>query len=90
MKYQVLWLQSAPDDLTSVWTSAPPEERQAVNKAGHAIDTQLSVNPNEQGESRSRDRRIEFFPPLGVIYRVDIQHAAVAIVHVWRFQKRAK
>jgi hypothetical protein len=90
MKYQVLWLNSALDDLTNVWTNAPTQLRLAITEAGNAIDTQLSNNPDEQGESRPHGRRIEFFPPLGVIYRVDIQHAAVAIVHVWRFQKRAK
>jgi hypothetical protein len=90
MKYQVLWLNSALDDLTNVWTNALPQMRQAITEAGNAIDTQLGNNPDEQGESRPKGRRIEFFPPLGVIYRVDIQHAAVAIVHVWQFQKRAK
>lgn len=90
MKYQVLWLQSALDDLTNVWTNAPSQLRQAISKAGHAIDTQLVIDPEDQGESRPQGRRIAFFPPLGVSYRVDVQHAAVAVVHVWCFQKGLK
>jgi hypothetical protein len=88
MKYHILWLQSALDELTKIWTDSPSPMRQAITKASHAIDTQLVINPEEQGESRPKGRRIEFFPPLGVTFRIDVQNAIVVVIHVWCFRQR--
>ena len=90
MKYHLVWLQSALDELTEIWTNAPPPLRKGITKASHSIDTQLVVNPEEKGESRPEGRRVEFFAPLGVTYRVDVQDRMVVIVHVWCFRQHGK
>jgi plasmid stabilization system protein ParE len=90
MKYRIVWLQSALDELTEIWTQAPSQLRKTITKASHAIDTQLVVNPEQRGESRPKGRRVDFFPPLGVCYRVDVQDGIVAVVHVWCFRQHAK
>jgi mRNA-degrading endonuclease RelE of RelBE toxin-antitoxin system len=90
MKYEILWLQSALDELTRAWTAAPSHVRQAITKVSHEIDAQLIVNPEDQGESRPKGRRIAFFPPLGITYRVDSQNSVVFVIHVWCFRKRIK
>ncbi len=86
MKYQIVWLQSALDELTEIWTNASSQLRKAVTKASHAVDVELLANPEDKGESRPNGRRVEFFPPLGVTYRVNIQDGIVVILHVWCFR----
>ena len=90
MSYRVEWIQSALDELAALWVQSLPTQRQAITQASNLIDTQLAVNPNEQGESRPDDRRIEFFTPLAVTYRVDILNSVVLIMHVWRIGRRSK
>ncbi len=51
MKYSVIWLPSAEDDLATIWTNAP--NRDAVSNAARQIDIQLATNPQDAGESRS-------------------------------------
>jgi hypothetical protein len=90
MKYRIEWLQSALDELTEIWTEASSPLRSAITKASHAIDSQLVVDPEQKGESRPKGRRVEFFPPLGVTYRVDVQDGIVVVIHVWCFRQPAK
>ncbi len=90
MKYEIQWLQSALDELARAWTAAPSQVRKEITQASYEIDAQLIMNPDDQGESRPNGRRIAFFLPLGLIYRVDSQNAVVTVLHVWRFRKRAK
>jgi len=85
--FRVEWLQTALDELALIWMLATASQRQAITAASHAIDQQLPINPNEQGESRPNGRRIQFFPPLGITYRVDVENAVVVVVHVWRFRQ---
>ena len=75
MTYRILWLQSALDELTEIWINAPSQLRKAITKASRSIDTDLVVNPETNGESRPEGRRVEFFPPLGVI-GAGMQHVA--------------
>jgi hypothetical protein len=86
--FRVEWFQSALNELAAVWMQAAPSERQAITKASHLIDQELVENPQEKGESRPKGRRIEFFSPLAVTYRVDIVNYAVMITHVWRYRQR--
>jgi hypothetical protein len=86
--FRVEWLQSALNELATIWMQAPSARRQAITAASHAIDQQLANNPQEQGESRPKGRRVQFFPPLGVTYRVDVNNAVVVVIHVWLFRQR--
>ena len=87
MKYHIEWLQSASDELTAIWIAAPSPLRKTITAASHALDKQLQINPDQQGESRPNDRRIAFFPPLSVTFRVDEKSAVVTVIHVWCFQQ---
>jgi WD40 repeat protein len=61
--FRVEWLQSALDELATIWTQADSAERQAITRATHLIDQQLQQDPDNQGESRPKGRRVLFAPP---------------------------
>ncbi len=88
--FRVEWLQSALDDLASVWVQADSALRQAITVATHLIDPQLRKNPNQQGESREEGKRVLFIPPLGISFEVDSQQRLVSIAHVWSFRPRGR
>ena len=90
MKLHIEWLQSALDELSKIWTEAPSSVRKAITAASHDIDKHLPNRPDEQGESRPDGRRIAFFPPLGITYRVEVQSSVVIVIHVWRFHQHGE
>ena len=88
--FQVLWLQTALDELAAAWLRADSALRQAITTATHAIDPLLQVAPNEQGESRANDQRILFQPPLGVTFEVHQEAGVVLVLHVWIVRSRGR
>ena len=88
MKWTVVWKPGPQNDLASLWTDASPEDRQAITAAANAIDDQLRIDPQTAGESRPRQRRILFQPPLTVIFEVHEQDRLVEVVKVWRVPGR--
>jgi hypothetical protein len=42
MTYRVMWIQSALDDLTNLWTSADSATRADINAAVYQLDKQLA------------------------------------------------
>jgi plasmid stabilization system protein ParE len=83
MKYDVIWLPDAEQELAEVWLNAP--NRNLVSQAAFGIDLSIEADPNNVGESRPNERRIFFVPPLGIIYRVLESPQRVEVIHVWRF-----
>ena len=77
--FQVVWLQTALDELAATWLRADSTLRQAITSATHAVDHLLQLEPHDQGESRANDQRILFQPPLGVTFEVH-QEAGVVLV----------
>ena len=86
--FRVEWLQTALDELAAVWLHANSAERKRITAASHPIDQQLQTDPDNQGESRHRGRRVLIVSPLGVTFRVEPATATVAVLHVWRFRQR--
>ena len=87
--FRVEWLQSALDELTTLWIQADPTLRPALTAASHTLDQRLSINPRREGESRSGNRRIAFFPPLFVTFDVDDDHQTVVVGQVRMFRRRS-
>lgn len=83
MSYTVVWLASAELELAEVWLRAANRDR--VTAAGNEIDIRLRTNPEIEGESRTRGRRILLVPPLGVTFEVHSDDRLVRVLEVWRF-----
>jgi len=86
VKYTVVWLAVALDELARLYNDAP--NRELVTAASNRIDRLLSRDPEEVGESRSNGRRILLEAPLGVIYTVRADDRLVEVGYVWAFQTR--
>jgi hypothetical protein len=51
--FRVEWLQSALDDLASLWTRADSALRRAITVATHELEQRLARDPHNEGEARS-------------------------------------
>jgi len=84
MRFTVVWMRAAQNQLATLWTGADPALRRAITAAADSIDKQLAVNPQLLGESRSHGRRILFVRPLYVIFRVNEPDRQVVVLTVRR------
>jgi hypothetical protein len=87
--FRVEWLQLAVDQLSDLWLQADAELRQSLVRATNEIDRSLRREPLELGESRSSDRRIAFFPPLTVTFRVNADDRVVQVLAIRLFRRRS-
>lgn len=86
--WRIEWLETALNELTSIWLKSGPTTRRAVTVAVRQIEHALSIHPEEEGESRTEGRRILFAEPLAVVFEVDEPNRQATIVTVWHFGRR--
>lgn len=86
--YSVQWVRSALNDLTEFWIDASPLDRKLITAAANEIDRLLRLDPENQGESRTEDRRVLLVAPLGVTFKVFPDDRVVKVLDVWQFEKR--
>ena len=83
MRYNVVYLPVAEDQLADLWIRAA--DRQAVSDASDRIDLALRDNPDTKGKSL-RPFRVFEAPPLSVLYHVDPGDLMVRIIQVRRIK----
>ncbi|HQU43288.1 MAG TPA: hypothetical protein PK867_10780 [Pirellulales bacterium] len=88
MNFAIRWRDAAIDDLAAAWLNADPPQRAAITQATHSIEQELKFQPIEAGESRPEGERIMFCAPVGVLFHVEEQEAAVIIEQAWLFSTR--
>ena len=88
--FRVDWLESALDELTTIWTGADSSVRSIVTAATHSIEQRLRSDAPTEGESRPDGRRIIFAAPLAVTYQMDSDGATATVLHVRLYRHRAK
>jgi plasmid stabilization system protein ParE len=86
--FRLRWSRKAEDRLAEFWLQADSSLRQAITTACHGLEQRLGVDPHNEGESRSKGRRIAFEPPLGVLYRVEPDGQTVSILQVLLLKPR--
>ena len=82
MRYTVVWLSSALDDLIAIWTDA--HDRQAVSDAANGIEQILRIDPVLRGETVKGSLRVLLSEPLQVVYRVIEDDRTVQVVGLRR------
>jgi hypothetical protein len=82
MKYTVVWIQTAQEELAELWNNAG--DRNAVTAASNHIDHILKTAPYSNSESREGNLRIIFVPPLAALYDVSDDDRMVTVRAVWR------
>lgn len=85
---KVRWERRALDTLTDLWIHGDSGQRQAITAAGHSIEQLLRRDPDNEGESRSKGRRITFVPPLAVLFRVEADGQTVSVLQIRMFRRR--
>jgi hypothetical protein len=88
--FRVDWLQSALDELATIWTGGDSSLRTAVTAATHAVEQRLRANASAEGESRTGGRRIMFAPPLALTFQVESDGVTATVLHVRLFRRRGK
>jgi hypothetical protein len=86
--YRVEWIQSALDELATVWMQADSTLRRAITRTANRMEQQLQADPLGTGESRPGGRRILLQSPLGISFRLEPDGQTVTVLRVWLFRKR--
>lgn len=80
MKYMVIWLPDAQDQLAELWMNAT--DRNAVTQATHQIDQILAQDPSMAGEDFYGDRLL-IVPPLQIVFAIRPEDLIVEVQLVW-------
>jgi plasmid stabilization system protein ParE len=80
VSYRVVWEDAALAQLDEIWKAATDKE--GIQNTATRINTELTFNPLEAGESRSRNYRVLFKYPLVVWFRVIERLGEVQVLHV--------
>ena len=84
MKYRIDWSQRALDAAARYWLNVPHDMRAKITKATAMTDRVLTIDPENEGESRTGDERILFMSPLIVTFAVDNLNRVVQILNIRR------
>ncbi len=68
MRFTVVWLEDARDELAEIWLAA--DDRAAVSRAAHVIDRDLSSDPEQKGVLLSEGLWRFDTPPLRVYFSI--------------------
>jgi hypothetical protein len=79
MKWAVVWLPAALDELTRIWTNST--HKQAISRAADQIDLELSRDADKKG-TLQRNKLVLIVPPLGVSFEVIPADRLVRVVQV--------
>jgi plasmid stabilization system protein ParE len=80
VSYRIIWEDVALAQLDEIWKASLDKE--GIQNTATRINTELTFNPLEAGESRSRNYRVLFKYPLVVWFRVVERLSEVQVLHV--------
>ena len=82
MRYTVVWVPSAEDDLAIIWMDAT--DRSAVASAADRIDGLLREDPHHQGGPHYGEVLTLTVSPLGIDFEVLEDDRLVKVLTVWK------
>ena len=80
MRYTVVWLPSAEEELANIWNGAA--DRQAVRRAADQIEVLLRTSSQVRGGNGEGTHAFTIFP-LAVIFEVSPDDRKVTVVEVF-------
>jgi hypothetical protein len=83
MKFTVVYLASAQDQLAEIWLAA--EDKEEVRGAADEIERLLALRPQDVGEARVSNLRILILEPIAVLYDVRPSDRMVKVWAAWRW-----
>jgi hypothetical protein len=88
--FRVEWRDGAMNELATIWMRADSNGRRVITQATNIIDEKLRTDPFGSSESREREDRVLFEPPLGILFQVDLSTRNVSVDHVWSYARRGR
>ena len=82
MRWTLTYLQSAQDQLATIWMNAP--DQADVSRAANLIEQRLRKNPYSFSESRDDNSRVMIEAPLALNYDVRDDDRLVTVWAFWR------
>lgn len=82
MRYTVVWLQDALDDLTWMWLAS--DDRAEITTATARLDAALASDPGGSGETVAEGIRRLAIPPLMAFFDIRAEDRIVEVVRVRR------
>jgi hypothetical protein len=79
----IRWTPAAGNELAEIWLQAGSSDREELTAEIAAVETALSRNPHQVGESRDSARRIAFLQHLVLDFAVMSDDRLVVIFRVW-------
>ncbi len=79
--YEVIWRDSALDELADAFVKADLIKREALERAVVKLNAQLASEPFDLGESREGIDRVAFDRPCAINYWVDTILRVVRVTH---------
>jgi plasmid stabilization system protein ParE len=91
MKYRLLWLYDALDNLAAsmLYARRVGRDPYAITRAMAQIDADMERDPATLGESRSGNRRVYIVNPVTVFFEVHEEERVVAVTAV-RYHRRER
>jgi hypothetical protein len=80
IRYTVVWLRDAIDDLGEIWLAA--QDRDAVTVASAKIDRDLASDATAKGKPLSEGLRVYDAPPLRAVFSVSDPDRKVEVARV--------
>ena len=80
IRYTVVWLRDAIDDLGEIWLA--PQDRNAVTVASAKIDRDLASDATAKGKPLSEGLRVYDAPPLRAVFSVSDPDRKVEVARV--------
>jgi hypothetical protein len=81
IRYTVVWVQSAQDELAELWLNS--KDRGKLADAADVIDRELSVDAPIKGHELAEGLRSLFAPPLKAIFSVSEDDRIAEVLRVW-------
>jgi hypothetical protein len=78
--WQVIWEDAALAELDEIWLTSPDKE--GIQNTATRVNTELTFNPLEAGESRELDYRVLIKFPLVVWFQIMERFREVRVLHV--------
>jgi mRNA-degrading endonuclease RelE of RelBE toxin-antitoxin system len=85
MRYELVWTDSAQNELAAIWLAA--RDRHRIQEILDGLDRPFVERPHDLGESRNDDLRVLFEGPLRFLFRVDDEAMTVTVVSLVRISR---
>jgi hypothetical protein len=85
MMYSYFWIESALEDLATIYVNLSLEEQDRVSGGVDFFNRSLVADPHDLGESREHGYRVAFIPLLIVTFHIDKRTEVVQVLRVRRY-----